>query len=337
MKFILLLVFATLLFASFFAGSFIFWEGKFTASPAVSNVLPIVYDVSEEPAVLLFVGDIMLDRGVEFYIRKYDDWRWPFLNVKDVFEEADLVFGNLESVVSDKGEKQGSIYSFRADPKTMEGLVFSGIDVVSVANNHSMDYGVEAFVDSLRRLKETGIDYVGGGVTREEAETVVIKTVKGIKIGMVAYTAKGSPLWQAGENSPGIAWMDSTRLAQLKKDIEVAKANVDILVVSFHFGEEYQKEPSAAQQLLSRAAIDAGADLIIGHHPHVVQPIEQYKNGWIAYGLGNFIFDQGFSKETMEGLALKVEINEKDITRVIPLKVNISKEFQPTILTELIQ
>ncbi|MCP6726763.1 MAG: CapA family protein [Patescibacteria group bacterium] len=332
MKTVILLIFTILLFVTLLGGSFIFWQEKFTASPVLSNVLPIASNVVEEQTVLLFVGDIMLDRGVEFYIQQHDDWRWPFLNVKDIFQKADLVFGNLESVISDKGEKVGSMYSFRADPKTMEGLVFSGIDVVSVANNHSIDYGPEAFVDSLERLKEAGIDYVGGGVTRNEAETVVVKVIKGTTIGIIAYSTKGSPLWQAGENSPGISWMDSTRLSQLKKDIEVAKENVDILVVSFHFGEEYQKEPSMTQQILSKAAIDAGADFIIGHHSHVVQPVEQYKDSWIAYGLGNFIFDQNFSPDTMEGLVLKVEVEKQGIVNVIPLRVNISKESQPTIL-----
>ena len=326
-----LLIFALFLFISLFGGSFVFWQEKFTVSPPLNNVLPVASDGVEEPTVLLFVGDIMLDRGVELYIRQYDDWKWPFLNVKDIFEEADFVFGNLESVISDKGEKVGSIYSFRADPKTMEGLVFSGIDIVSVANNHSIDYGAEAFVDSLKRLKEVGIAYVGGGTTRNEAETVVVKVVKGVKIGMVAYSAKGSPLWQAGENSPGISWMDSSRLAQLKQDIETAKQYVDIMIVSFHFGEEYQIEPSATQQLLSRAAIDAGADLVVGHHSHVVQPLKQYKDGWIAYSLGNFIFDQGFSPETMEGMLLKVEVENEGIVSITPLRVNISKEFQAAI------
>ena len=332
MKTILLLVFTAFLFVSLLGGSFIFWQGKFTASPALNDIIPVVSDIPKEPVTLLFLGDIMLDRGVELYMSQHNDWRWPFLNVADILKEADLVFGNLESVISDKGEKKGSVYSFRADPKTMEGLVFAGIDVVSVVNNHSMDYGAEAFLDSLERLKEVGIAYVGGDITKLEAETVVVKVVKGIKIGMVAYTTKGSSLWQAGESSPGISWMDSARLSQLKKDIEEAKLYSDILVVSLHFGEEYQKEPSAEQQLLSRAAIEAGADLVIGHHPHVVQPIEQYKDGWIAYSLGNFIFDQGFSPETMEGMALKVELDENKIASVIPLKVDISKEFQPTII-----
>lgn len=336
MKTILLLIFTVFLFASLFGGSFIFWQGKFTASLVVNDALSVILDVQKESIILLFVGDIMLDRGVEFYIRQHDDWRWPFLNVADIFNEADLVFGNLESVISDKGEKQEKVYSFRADPRAMEGLVFAGIDVVSVANNHSMDYGIEAFVDSLERLKEAGISYVGGSTTKVDAQTVVVEIVKGIKVGMVAYTTKGSSVWQAGKGNSRFSWMDSTKLPQLEKDIETARLYSDILVVSFHFGEEYQKEPSEIQKLLSRVAIDAGADLVIGHHSHVVQLIEQYKDGWIAYGLGNFIFDQGFSPETMVGLALRVEVDKEGIISVIPLKVDISKEFQPTILIESI-
>ncbi|MBI1971414.1 MAG: CapA family protein [Candidatus Wildermuthbacteria bacterium] len=290
---------------------------------------------AEETVTLLFVGDIMLDRGVEFYTTRHNDWRWPFLKIADFLRKADLVFGNLESVISDKGENQGSIYSFRADPRALEGLVFAGIDVVSVANNHSFDYGPEAFADSASRLKKTGITPVGIKLFSAIAHNnsgLEIREVKGTTLGFLAYTNAGSPLWQATQTTPGVAWVDEYTIEDFQNTIREAKQQSDILVVSLHFGEEYQTQPSYTQKFIAESAIDAGADIVIGHHPHVVQPVEQYKDGWIAWSLGNFVFDQGFSKETMEGLLLEVKIEGKKIAQVIPRAIRINSLFQPELV-----
>lgn len=276
----------------------------------------------------------MLDRGVEWYAQQHQNLKWPFLKIAGYLKGADLVFANLESVISDKGTQQGSIYSFRANPKMIEGLLFAGIDVVSVANNHSLDYGIEALLDSGKLLRQAGITPVGAGKSSLEARAPALYNIEGTTVGILAYTALGSPFWQAKERTPGIAWIDSSLLEQLKQNIKKTKQQADIVIVSFHFGEEYQAKPNAMQQLLSRTAIDAGADLVVGHHPHVVQPIERYKHGWIAYSLGNFVFDQGFSKETMQGMMLRVLVYENSITQVMPLMIKISSEFQPAISTE---
>jgi len=314
MKYLLVAVFFLLLFV----GSFVFWHGKFR----VDNLARLSLD-ADQSITLLFAGDIMLDRGVEYYILKSQDWKWPFLKIADVLQQADLVFANLESVISDKGTKQGSIYSFRADPRTIEGLVFAGIDVVSVANNHSFDYGQEAFLDSIERIKRAGIAPVGFN-----HEPVVIE-VQNTKVGFLSYTEQGSPLWDNPNAPASVAWMDASRLSQLVEDVKAAKLAADIVIVSFHFGEEYQLQPNETQELLAKTAIGAGANLVVGHHPHVVQLVERYQHGWIAYSLGNFVFDQGFSKETMEGLLLKVVVQDKQITRVTPRTVQINNEFQP--------
>ena len=118
---------------------------------------------------------------------KHQNWKWPFLKIADVLQQADLVFANLESVISDKGTNQGSIYSFRADPKTLEGLTYAGFDVLSVANNHSFDYGQEAFLDSIESIKRAAIAPVGFN-----HEPVVVE-VQGTKVGFLAYTNQGSP------------------------------------------------------------------------------------------------------------------------------------------------
>lgn len=308
------------------AGSFIFWHDKF----GVNNLVRLSLN-TDQPITLLFAGDIMLDRGVEFYMKQHNDWKWPFLRIADTLRNADIAFGNLESVISDKGQNLGSIYSFRADPKTLEGLIFAGFDVLSVANNHSLDYGMSALKDSMNRLQEAGITPIGAGETQAEAYNPTIREVKGIKIGFLAYTAQGSPAWQATEMSPGVAWVDETNLQDITQQIALAKKQADILIVSTHFGEEYQTQPSEIQKLIAKSAVDAGADIVIGHHPHVIQPVEQYKDGWIAYSLGNFVFDQGFSPETAHGLLLEVIIQNKKITRVSPRSIYINASFQPSL------
>lgn len=289
-------------------------------------------EIEKEEIILLFVGDIMLNRGVEYYIKRNNDWRWPFLQVADFLNEADVVFGNLESVISDKGHNVGSIYSFRADPKSMEGLIYSGFNIVSVANNHSFDYTGKAFSDSLSRLKEAEILYTGGGYSKDEAYSPTIKELKGTKIGFLGYTSVGSPSWEATSNSPGIAWIDIHRIDKLRNEVASAKNKVDFLIVSFHFGEEYQKKPSNKQVTMAEAAIDSGANLIIGHHPHVLQPLVEYKDGWIAYSLGNFIFDQYFSEETTSAAILKVVIKGKTIKSVEMIPTKINNSYQVTIL-----
>jgi poly-gamma-glutamate synthesis protein (capsule biosynthesis protein) len=279
---------------------------------------------------LFFVGDIMLDRGVELEIKKNgnSDFKFPFLKIEKDLKEADILFGNLEGPISDKGQKVGSIYSFRMDPKAIDGLLFSGFDVLSVANNHMFDYGREAMEDTFFRLKETRIDYVGGGFNEAEAYAPKIKEINGTKIAFLDFTNLGSPYWEAKENRSGIAWLDKERL---ENSIKEAKKKSDIIIVSMHFGDEYKTSPTPGQKELARLAVDSGANLVIGHHPHVIQPVEKYQEGYVAYSLGNFIFDQNFSEETMKGLILKVFVENGKIKEVIPVEFEINQNFQPEI------
>lgn len=283
--------------------------------------------ISDSKIIVYLVGDVMLDRGVEYMIYKYGegDFKYPFLKIADDLKKADILFGNLESIISDKGTRVGSEYSFRADPKAMDGLVYAGFDIMSVANNHILDYSRQGMEDCFERLKQAGIEYVGGGFNKQEVINGITKELKGAKITFLAYTNKGSKAWMAGENSLGIGWLDE----EIEQDIKKAKEKSDIVIVSFHTGDEYISEANGEQQYFSHLAVKSGADLVVSHHPHVVQPVEKYQGAWIAYSLGNFIFDQGFSKETMEGLLLEIIIENKAIKEVNSKKVKISDAFQP--------
>lgn len=257
-----------------------------------------------------------------------------FLKIAKELQEADILFGNLEGPISDKGQKVGSIYSFRMNPKAIDGLLFAGFDVLSVANNHMFDYGRKAMEDTFSRLRESGISYAGAGINETEAYSPIIMEVNGstgstqAKIAFLAFTNLGAPSWKATADKSGMALFSKDKLESAIKD---AKNKADLVVVSFHFGDEYKNSPTQEQEMMARLAIDSGADLVVGHHPHVVEPLEEYKGKYIAYSLGNFIFDQNFSEDTMQGLMLKVVVGNKRIKEVTPVEFKINQYFQPEI------
>lgn len=300
------------------------FEARFRELKKTENSRIIVYAV----------GDIMLDRGVEYMIRTQGkgDFRFPFLKITQDLEKADILFGNLEGPIAESGVRVGSIYSFRSDPKVIEGLKYAGFNMLSLANNHMLDYGRTALKETVQNLKDNQIDYVGAGLSEAEAFSLKIKEIKNVKIGFLAYTDLGFQSWRAKENEAGIAWIKEDDIDKIKQDIEEQKRKVDILIVSLHSGEEYQTDPSAFQEKFARASIEAGADVILGHHPHVVQKTERYKNGWVIYSLGNFVFDQFFSPETMKGALLEIIIINGKIEEVNTREVVISQFYQPYLL-----
>ena len=290
-----------------------------------NEVVAVPLVAQANPITLMFVGDIMLSRSVGDKMKKLDDWNWPFEKIGDYLAGADLLFGNLEGPISSQGKNIGSAYSFRADPKAIEGLKYAGFDVLSVANNHMGDWGRPAMEDTFGILKNAGIDYVGGGFNEQEAHRAVVKEIKGIKFGFLAYTTLGTKYTEATASSSGIAWLNKEKMAQ---DIAEARKISDFVIVSLHFGDEYKQKANSFQKDIAHWTIDEGAQLVIGQHPHVIEETEQYNGGFIAYSLGNFIFDQTFSKETMEGLLLEAKISQNQIMEVKPIKISISREFQ---------
>ena len=319
----------------------VLWPGR----PSADIVISVEPDSSQDgtqfrrsnfgtgTANLIFVGDMMLTRSVGIKTNTVGggDHTFPFQLVAPQLQPYDLVFGNLETTISNRGTKVGSIYSFRSDPGVVEGLKLASFDVVSIANNHIWDYSKQAFLDTLDHLTAASISYVGGGRKFADAHAGVIKEVKGTKVAFLAYTDLLTKQLSVSDTQPGITWLDPE---QMKKDIAAAKTRADLVVVSFHFGDEYKTIHNAHQAEIAHAAIDAGADLIIGHHPHVVQDMKQYKGKWIAYSLGNFIFDQYFSEETMRGGALQVKLEDRQISEVKLLPVTINKDYQPMIEVE---
>ncbi len=288
-------------------------------------------NVIKEPRKIsmVFVGNIMLDRGVEWATKKYGkgDFEFPFLKIADDLKRADVLFGNLEGPISDKGKEIGNLHSFRMSTSSAEALSNAGFNVLSIANNHIGDWGREAFEDTIFRLKNKGILVVGGGLDRNDAEEVKIFEKNGFKIGFLGFSDVGPNWLKAEDNLSGVRVVDDS----FKDIIHEASQKVDCLVVSLHFGEEYQKEPNKKQKEIARSVIDNGAKIVVGHHSHVIQDKENYKDGLIVYSLGNFIFDQSFSEETMRGLVLEIVLKEKGIVESNEKIVKINNFFQPVL------
>jgi len=301
----------------------------------------IFYNPKENPINseinIFLVGDIMLDRGVEYMINKEGDgnFKFPFLKIVDELNKSDLLFGNLEGPISDRGVKVGSVYSFRFKPEAIKSLIYSGFDVLSLANNHMLDYQRIALEDTMNILEENNIDYIGAGFNKQEAFSLKIRQVKNIKIGFLGYTNLGPKSWRARELESGIAWINQTDIDKIKEYIKEIKHEIDVLIVSLHAGEEYAKDPNDFQVSFARECIDNGASLVVQHHPHVVEGIEKYNDGWIAYSLGNFVFDQYFSKETMESIILKVVVKDKEIKKVYSQDIKINEYYQPEVINSL--
>ncbi len=283
------------------------------------------------PTRLTFVGDIMLGRGVKTSVYKNfgGDYARLFENMKPYFLADDITFANLEGPISAGGRNVGSKYSFRFEPQIAPILKDAGIDILSVANNHAGDWTVTAHADTLRYLMEAGVLFTGADFNYEAAIVPKVIEKNGMKFGFLGFTDVGPDWMRATASSAGVLLASDPNFDSI---IMNASQQVDFLIVSFHFGVEYKVgSHTERQELLAHRAIDAGANAVIGHHPHVAEDTEMYHDGFIAYSLGNFIFDQKFSKDTMQGMVVELSINSTGIiTPTIRTHV-LNSFYQPTL------
>ncbi len=277
---------------------------------------------------LVAVGDIMLSRNVGQKMVQYNDYQYPFRQTEQFLQNADITFGNLESPLISGDPVYSPSMIFRADPECAKALSEVGFDVLSLANNHIMNQGDKGLKKTLELLGEEGIQGIGAGLNYETAHRAAIIEKNGIKIAFLAYAYAGNP--EAGENNAGAAIMNPENL---KADLEKAKKEANLVIVSMHAGTEYQRSPDTEQITFAHAAIDAGADLVIGHHPHWFQSVEKYKDKYIIYSLGNFVFDQMWSEETREGIVADIYLNRNGIVELNFLPIKIFDYSQPQFVT----
>ncbi len=301
-----------------------------SGSPADGSELPAAKTASEKKEiVLLFGGDAMLSRVVGSKTVSSGDWSWPFAHISSTLAAADLTIINLESPFAIGGNHKvptGS-FSFNADPMMARGLISAGVDIVSLANNHMMNQGTKGITDTETVLKENNIDFAGAGLTEAEARKPVIRSVDGKRFGFLAY-AYPDDYQTAAAAKAGTANLD---IGKMRADIAALKPQVDVVIILMHAGTEYTEKPNAQQTAFAHAAIDAGADLIVGHHPHWVQKVEKYNGKTIIYSLGNLVFDQMWSVETTEGALAKVGFVDGKISGISYVPIIIKNYGQPEI------
>ena len=276
------------------------------------------------------VGDIMLGSHVIHYLKKYGA-NYPFDSTKAILTAADMAIGNLEAPFATKGVKFEKKFNFKVQPKYATGLVDAGFDVLNLANNHTMDYGVEALVSTLNTLDSLKLPYSGAGMNKEHALKPAILEHNGIKVAFIGCSLTFPVEFWATDNSPGTYSPQETELVNMIKHCEEV---ADYTVVSFHWGGEGRITPKPYQKEFARLSVDAGADLIIGHHPHVLQGVELYRNKLIVYSLGNFAFGS-YTRRSKDSAILKAYLTRNGLlyARLIPISVyNYEVSFQPRLL-----
>ena len=314
------------------------WDSP--AAEGFGRALALRLTVPAPPVVrLVATGDIIPARCVYARHRALDDYTSAFRDTADFLRAADITAGSLDAALSDAGAPFACEQTFNllAPARSVEGLAFAGFDVVTVATNHAKDCGApggcgdRSFLDTLANLRAAGIEPVGGGEDLAQAHKPVVLERRGLRFAFLAYDDVASSYLGAGEGRPGTAALSAESLTA---DIAAARRLADVVIVLCQWGSEYTPTASQRQRDLARLAIDAGATLVVGNHPHVAQGIEWRGDGFIAYALGNFVFDQDWSVETQQGFVLEAAFVGSRLASVRLLPIRIVDMHRPTWASE---
>ena len=281
---------------------------------------------STKTVTISFVGDLMC-HSPQFQFAQISkdsfDFKPVFREVKKYLSKSDLTIGNLETTISGKKSRYSGYPLFNTPEEYLEALKDAGFDILLTANNHSLDRGKKGLLRTVELIKKNGLESVGSYNSQQDRDSIRIYEINGIKIAILAYTYGLNGNYIAKNEKYLVNVIDTTLL---KQDILNARnKNADVVLVYFHFGNEYQRNPSSFQKGIVKRAIDYGADLIIGSHPHVIQPIEYFSSnknkigkGLIAYSLGNFISNQRW-RYSDAGIILNLTITKNILTQEVRL------------------
>jgi poly-gamma-glutamate capsule biosynthesis protein CapA/YwtB (metallophosphatase superfamily) len=280
---------------------------------------------------LTFVGDVMFAGNVEELLKR-NGWDYPYRYMKEYLEKADITIANLETPISTRGTAQTKEYVYRSSSAALPALKDAGIDLVNTANNHILDYGVDALLDTMEALDKADIKRVGTGNNSEEAYKPVIIERNGMRIAFLGFSRNVPDNGWFASKKPGVAETYTTKLPL--EAITQAREEADLVVVIAHWGVERSDVPVKEQTDLAHQYIDSGADLVVASHPHVLQGFEQYKGKWIAYSLGNFIFTTNAEPATWETMVLDA-VCTKDRNCELQMLPVLTKGAQPVRMPEL--
>ncbi len=284
--------------------------GVDTAGKIQANITLPRISSSKPQYTIFFTGDIMLDRGVEYQMKKHN-WLYPFSRIKALLNQADIAIGNLEGpIVSSPPNFPDDSFRFAFSPNVLQGLSLANFKILSLANNHTDNMGEKGWQETREYLRKAGIGSIGHPIRCDRDNSII----------------KKSFVFLAFNKTFPINCSDK----KIVKIVQTARYYYPdkFIVVILHWGNEYHLESSILQKTLAHQIIQAGANLIIGSHPHVVEEIEEYHNRLIFYSLGNFIFDQYFSKDTQEGLVVKLNLYpQKVVYQLFPTQGHLSQPF----------
>lgn len=268
-------------------------------------------------------GDVMLDRGVKGHMeRKGHDY--PYSSVTDFIKSHDVAFCNLEGPVTDY-KKRNKPFAFRCEPGRFDEFMNTGFNIVSLANNHMFDCGPAGVTATITELEGRGLAFAGAGHDRDNSFEAAVMDVNGVKIAVVAFA---DFFHYIAENKNRLTQPQACypQVEDVAPAIKAARKLAPFVIVSWHWGEEYKHYPNKRQKMLGRLCVDAGADLVIGHHPHVLQGAEYYKGKLILYSLGNFVFDQYHENRTESAVfSCTIEDNKIKDPFLTPVKIRKSK------------
>lgn len=281
---------------------------------------------STSSVTIFFVGDLMC-HSPQFQFAQISkdsfDFKPVFCEVKKYFTEADLTIGNLETTISGKESRYSGYPLFNSPNEYLEALKDAGFDILLTANNHSLDRGKKGVLRTIELIKKNGMESIGSYHSQQDRDSIRVFNIKEIKIAILSYTYGLNGNYIAKNEKFLVNVIDTTFL---KQDIlDARNKNADVVLIYFHFGDEYQCKPNSFQKGIVKQAIDYGADIIIGSHPHVIQPVEYFNSnknkigkGLIAYSLGNFISNQRW-RYSDAGVILNLKITKNILTHEIKL------------------
>ena len=267
---------------------------------------------------LMAVGDISLQTR---------NTKHPFKNVRDVFKGKDILFGNLETVLSNQGEKARKAVVLHSPPEKVGYLKDAGFDILNIANNHILDMGVEGFNKTLKVLDESNLVPIGANDEPRQSHAILER--QGIRFGFLGYYGGGFSLPDKE------VWINRIELADIIRDIEFIRPKCDFIILSLHWGTENVCYPSPQQVEFAHKLIDSGANVILGHHSHTIQGIERYKHGLIAYSLGNFQFDPKISyTKTNHSMILCLNFSREGLDNYDIMPIVIDQDDVPSLAEE---
>jgi poly-gamma-glutamate synthesis protein (capsule biosynthesis protein) len=300
---------------------------------------PAITEYTPPRTSLLAGGDILLARQIGVQMQQADDFTLPFQNIAGEVRAADIAFGNLEGPFCPRPPFTRRGIIFRVNPRGVEGLLEAGFDVLSLANNHSYDGEATCLQFTVKHLNNNGILPAGAGKTPQEAHAPAIIERNGVRFAFLAYTyaARNEGLEIPPERR--VRTVARRDPARVRLDVARASRLADVVIVSLHDGVEYTRRPDPRTRRFARAAIEAGASVVLGHHPHVARPVERYfdpasaRTGWIFYSLGNFVFWQN-RPSTREALMARLTFNGALLEKVEALPITIEAVATPRLATE---